>query len=213
MPVFTNGERKLLFIHIPKSAGSSVERIGRNRGWIESFSVRGHSLRETSYYKATLQHLHAEPLSQIFNFNEFDCIFTIVRNPFDRIKSEYYWQLGQGITSFKVEDWVPMMFQGYRENPFLCDNHIRPQVEFLPDSERFKLLKLEERGAEKAEEIFEHFSAYSNRSSKIKKVLASRKKHEKRSLKTPEVEYAFFKQYEKIVDFYKKDFDELGYEI
>jgi hypothetical protein len=215
MPIFTNGNRKILFIHIPKSAGSSIERIGRDKGWEESFSVRGKSLTEAAYYKATPQHFHADILRQIFDFKEFDSVFTIVRNPYDRLKSEYYWQRDQSMTNLQVDDWVSNIFQRYSENQFICDNHIRPQVEFLPDYEHLKILKLEENGVEKAKEIFVHLSEDLRKGkigAKLRKTHFGFEKREKQSVKHPKIEAMFAKNYGKIVEFYKADYDKLSYD-
>ncbi|MGF2684930.1 sulfotransferase family 2 domain-containing protein [Marinobacter sp. DUT-3] len=216
MPVFSKGEMNILFVHIPKSAGSSIERIGSDLGWEESFSVRGKALKNLEYYKATLQHLHVEPLELLLNFDNFDAIFTVVRNPFYRFKSEYYWQRAQGITDLGVGEWICDTFEKYSRNQYVYDNHIRPQVDFLSDHEKFQVFKLEEGGVDKAREVFLYLSsaqAPKNFWEKYVRPKLMLERQEKRSVKDPEVEAMFAEHYDKIVEFYKEDFSAFSYKI
>lgn len=215
MPIFSKNNKTILFIHIPKSAGSSIERIGRETGWIESFSIKGKALKEVSYCKATFQHLHADVLSVLFDFEAFDSIFTVVRNPFSRFKSEYYWQRSQGITNLEVDEWVNETFNKYSNNPYIYDNHIRPQVEFVPDYKKVEVFKLEEEGVQKAQDIFQRLSPEVSKYNSWKKKFRSnltKYKHEKRSVKNLDVEAKFQDHYEKIANFYKADFVAFSYE-
>ncbi|WP_280564786.1 sulfotransferase family 2 domain-containing protein [Chromohalobacter sp. 48-RD10] len=216
MPIFSKENKNVLFIHIPKSAGSTIEKIGADLGWSESFSVRGRSLEEIRFYKASLQHLHAKPLECLLDLEGFDSVFTIVRNPFSRLKSEYYWQLSQGITSLSVDDWVYDVFKRYSKNNYVYDNHIRPQVEFVPASVQAQVFKLEESAIESARSIFLSHSAgargIKSRAKKLTSVF-SLGAREKQSVKDPEVEARFKLHYERIVEFYKKDYSEFSYKI
>ncbi|MCL7945112.1 sulfotransferase family 2 domain-containing protein [Marinobacter sp. ATCH36] len=216
MPIFSKDEMNILFIHIPKSAGSSIERIGSDFGWRESFSVRGESLQNLEHYKATLQHLHAEPLESLLNPDKFDAIFTIVRNPFSRLKSEYYWQRSQRITDLSVTEWINDTFERYSKNHYLYDNHIRPQTEFLLDNERMKVFKLEDNGIDKAKKLFIDLSYIRGQSNFVKRKFFSRllpERQEKRSVKDRDIETEFNKHYNEVVDFYKEDFSFFSYDI
>lgn len=218
MPIFSRENKNILFLHIPKSAGSSVEMIARDLGWTESFSNRGKSLMELSHYKSSLQHLHAYPLENIFNLNEFDAIFTIVREPFSRLKSEYYWQKSQGITNLNVDDWIRDTFEKYRENNYIYDNHIRPQVDFIPSQTSLSIFKLEQEGVRKSKELmmslnYEYgFKApLSYKVNSILSFFSFSMKEQKKSTKDPVVENRFDFYYDEIFDFYKKDYVELSY--
>jgi hypothetical protein len=216
VPVFSKDEKYILFIHIPKSAGSSIERTGTELRWNESFSIRGRALKDLKYCKATLQHLHAEPLELLLNLDEFDSIFTVVRNPFSRLKSEYYWQRSQNITNIGVDEWIVGTFERYPKNRYLYDNHIRPQVEFLPDHEKLQVFKLEEGGVEKAKDIFLSLSPAPKKiKSWAKRLLTgfANERQEKRSEKDPEIEAKFAEHYEKIVEFYKEDYSAFSYKV
>jgi hypothetical protein len=210
VPIFSNGSKNILFIHIPKSAGSSIERIGTKLGWVESFSVRGKHIKDLSFYKSTLQHLHAEPLQKIFDLDKFDVVFAVVRHPFYRLKSEYYWQKSQKITNLNVDEWVADTFERYASNSYIYDNHIRPQVDFIPEIKGVKVFKLEENGVKKAQNIFLKYSPQKSKLESIKKKIISKiilDKKDKHSLKSVEIEADFEKKYDKIFDFYLKDFN------
>lgn len=216
MPIFSKGKVNLLFLHIPKSAGSTVERIAGDLGWEESFSIHGKSLEEIKYCKASLQHLHVKPLESILYFEQFDSIFTIVRNPFSRFKSEYYWQRYQGITALSVDDWVFETFEKYLKNSYIYDNHIRPQVEFIPESPRFQAFKLEEGGVDSVRELFLNFANQPISRKLYANWLPSlfrQNRQEKRSLKVPEIEERFNRHYDRIVEFYNQDYSALAYKI
>lgn len=214
MPIFSKDNKTILFLHIPKAAGSSVENIGSSLGWRESFSIRGKTLEDLKYFKASLQHLHAEPLEILLNFDEFDSIFTVVRNPFARFKSEYYWQRAQRITDLGVDEWIAETFEKYCHNSYIYDNHIRPQVEFLPDSKKLQVFKLEEGGVEEARKIFLNFSHQPGKiRSLLRRVTAhlAKEKQGKRSMKNPEIETKFAGYYDRIVEFYQKDYRAFSY--
>jgi len=214
MPIFSKSGKNILFIHIPKSAGSSVEKIGKNCGWFESFSVRGKPLSDIAYYKASLQHLHADVLGQLFFLEKFDAIFTIVRNPFDRFKSEYYWQKSQSITTLNANDWIADTLARYEKYNHIYDNHIRPQIEFIPRCGDVEVLKLEDDGVKYAANIFNRLAPSSLGWGVWRNVLRSIKSKniaEKKSVKDPVIELIFQKEQKKIVDFYKADFEAFSY--
>ena len=217
MPVFSRDGRVILYIHIPKSGGSSIEKVAKEAGWSESFSVRGKSLKELTYYKATLQHLHADILNMLFNLEEFDSIFTVVRNPFSRLKSEYYWQRSQRITRLGVDEWIDDTFTKYKKNNFIYDNHIRPQVEFVPKCNHVEIFKLEENAIEKTKHLFSKLTPKTSQCDLLKRSLIAKFSgniiQEKKSVKDPEVEAKFQIYHSDIVDLYKEDFAFFSYEI
>lgn len=224
MPIFTKNKNNILFIHIPKSGGSSIEKIGSDLGWKESFSIRGKTLSEISLYKSSFQHLHAKPLSEILNLDAFDSIFTVVRNPFNRLKSEYYWQQKQNLTNLAVDEWIEEIFSNYYRNSYIYDNHIRPQVEFIPNTKNTNVFKLEDNGIEKVKSLFLSIqnnskkerspsTFFSDKNESLKEACFVANRHEKRSIKDDSVEASFEKHYKNIVRFYKDDFFAFRYKI
>ena len=144
MAIFTKQGIKVLFIHIPKTGGTTFAEAMIDLGWEPSFYIRGKSPNELSHLKTTPQHYHSRLLKKIFNLDEFDLQLAIIRNPFERIKSEFYWQNRQGEYYPDPETWLRTAKEGYRKNKYIYDNHIRPQKHFItPAAEIFKL---EEKG-------------------------------------------------------------------
>jgi chondroitin 4-sulfotransferase 11 len=74
---------KCIFIHIPKTAGTSIEKILNTSTEADFYSIK----------PPTLQHLTwAELKDKItLDYSEF-YKFTVVRNPFERLVSEYEWR-------------------------------------------------------------------------------------------------------------------------
>ncbi|SDS19253.1 Sulfotransferase family protein [Paraoerskovia marina] len=134
MPVFVKGDRGLLFAHIPKTGGSSIEKHLQRGGW-KMYHHDGRVGKGTSNYFnwCTPQHMHGEMLEQSFRLARFSARFAVVRNPIARFQSEYAWRLGRGVdvSSDAVEKWGYGVLDRFNSNPFILGNHIRPQVEFL----------------------------------------------------------------------------------
>jgi len=211
MPVFTHDNNSILYIHIPKSGGSNIEYIASQNGWEESLSVRGKPLNQIKHYRSSPQHFHEGLLSEIFNFDEFDLVFTVVRNPFQRLKSEYYWQKTQGITSENPTAWIARVFEEYSANKYIYDNHIRPQTEFIPKSKNSKVFKLEEGAMDSVKSIFyrrnRRYSLVPFFNSHLHKNVG------KKSIKENAVEKEFEVNKKFIFEFYKEDFEILEYEL
>ncbi|MEM7619914.1 MAG: sulfotransferase family 2 domain-containing protein [Pseudomonadota bacterium] len=130
MPIFQINNKKCLFIHIPKSGGSSIEK------WLSQLSSSSFFCKHMNFHlPCTPQHFHAEIIENLFAEDYFDYIFTVCRNPFERLFSEYRYRLDlnhskeEEILSFDI--WCLQNLSKYEENHFHFDNHIRPQNEFL----------------------------------------------------------------------------------
>jgi hypothetical protein len=127
MPLFRHKNKVIFFVHIPKTGGSSVEHCLRQSGAIRAL----HYHKRLDYLECTMQHMHAE-LHEILVPEQFhDGSFAVVRHPIDRLLSEYKWRLKLGQINRKFDDWVNHTFNRYADNPYIMDNHIRPQSEFI----------------------------------------------------------------------------------
>lgn len=136
MPVFTKDNQRVLFIHVPKTAGSSVNKLFMNNGYERSYYSE--SSREPHKGLCGPQHMDAELLEEELDLSSFDYIFSIFRDPIDRHLSEFTWApwglCGRDIyTEDMFDDWCGKIFQAYKQNPYRFDNHIRPQSEFYVD--------------------------------------------------------------------------------
>lgn len=144
MPILRKDGRNILFVHVPKTGGTTIEKIFQNSGYralyLDSKVGRGsvNSLRRCSP-----QHLHAEVLQQTFRIQNFDLIFLLSRNPVARFKSEYVWRNRKSefsVDERSVENWGMRSFQNFTADPYIYDNHLRPQADFhLPGAFTYKL--------------------------------------------------------------------------
>ncbi|RPG63777.1 MAG: hypothetical protein CBC02_009815 [Flavobacteriaceae bacterium TMED42] len=127
-----NHTKKFIFVHIPKTAGSTIEAV-----FARLFSVKLHEyIKWNNELNHWDQHL---TLSEIKDtkvtsnaFTEY-FKFSIVRNPWDRIISELAWRFGVRFLegSITIQDFLSMKFK--TKNRIDPERHLIPQYEFLYD--------------------------------------------------------------------------------
>ena len=147
MPLLTLDDRTVWFAHCPKAGGTSIERVlvgiegGRvehlHWGWDKWF--RGGGWKEDRP-PCSPQHLvwtDAVPLLE----RAPDKVFAVVRDPADRLQSEWRWQrtgrrgtrLGKALARLPFSAWLPIVLAMAERNAYAFDNHLRPQSDFVPD--------------------------------------------------------------------------------
>jgi hypothetical protein len=129
MPILHSGNKKILYLHVPKTGGSSVEEMLARFGRLTLIET------QASSYPCAAQHLHKEILAGLFrDRSEFASIFMTVRHPFSRLESEYRYRISYysrpAFLIPRFERWVTNALESYENNPFIYGNHIRPQAEF-----------------------------------------------------------------------------------
>ena len=126
MPIFHHNTRgRVLFVHIPKTGGSSIEHWLRTHGYgLDKFS----SWEGGGYQHATQQIYSA--------WGEFDYEFTVVRHPLQRFVSI----LGYlGIPKDGSNAHALYVLKEFDKDNSYLGNHVRPQVQFISDkTEVFK---------------------------------------------------------------------------
>ena len=144
-------KHKIIFIHIPKCAGQSIENIFlRDLGlsWKERHPLLLRPRKANEKGPERLAHLYAEeyfkfgyiPKEKYDNFYKF----SIIRNPVDRILSEIIFQKipkknSKNIYGLEsVEEYISKVIKLDKFSDL--QRHISPQVKFLYDSETNKLL-------------------------------------------------------------------------
>ncbi|PID77346.1 MAG: hypothetical protein CSB24_02025 [Deltaproteobacteria bacterium] len=207
MPILLRDGMAVLFVHIPKCGGSSFLRGMANRGWREFLSIRGMAADQLGFMHCSPQHMHAEMLKQIVCPKRFDRIVTLVREPFFRLMSEYAWQQKQGITTLAPGIWIEHTLSEFSRNPFVCDNHIRPQNEFLLDNSL--IFKLEDDGVNQALDTVSPL--VKNGMALFFSVLKVSAKKCKQTKKSRQIMADFTSKQEQICDFYREDYERLGY--
>ncbi len=138
MPLFTNNNSRVLFIHIPKTAGTSVELM-----LCKYYAISFHSEGFIPALRVTPQHLQISDIKVMLDSSFWDYSFAIVRNPYSRLESEYFYQMDKRSLQFQkypdFSNWVLNHIDRVKKNRFHLDNHLRPQYEFIDsDVEIFK---------------------------------------------------------------------------
>ena len=126
MPVFIKDNMYVLYLHVPKTGGSTIVSFFKRNGFDIKYLDTGEPGTINKVTHCSPQHLHCADLARIFDFSKFSFIFTTVRNPMNRMKSEYLMR-NRGRVKMGFDDWVDDTLKKYGENNYLFDNHIRPQ--------------------------------------------------------------------------------------
>ena len=115
------------FAHIPKTGGSSVETAMRKAGAERAL----HFHKRLDFVRCNLQHMHAALFDTFIPPAFYDAGFCVVRHPVTRLVSEYRWRLTLNHTDSPFDDWVRTQLAAYSKDPYIFDNHLRPQHEFI----------------------------------------------------------------------------------
>ena len=146
-------ERKIIFVHIPKTAGTSVRRhLQLNHA---SFSrrigqrVNGGFVNGSCNYWATgvdLQHLTLSELLSAANVQDPQSFFkfTFLREPVSRFLSEYHWRIQREFTKEYTStldrfiDYVEDFLNGKVSDPLF--HHLIPQASFFDPQNPFDIV-------------------------------------------------------------------------
>ncbi|WP_299743953.1 sulfotransferase family 2 domain-containing protein [uncultured Tateyamaria sp.] len=140
MPLVRLDKTLIFFVHIPKTGGASVDRYLSKVGNIALWTPG-----TMQWSKCSPQHIHAELHTRMIPRGFYQHGFTILRDPVARMISEYRYramrrQSDRALPEFDI--WAIRMLQRYESNPYVLDNHIRPQSEFVSDG--LKLFRYED---------------------------------------------------------------------
>lgn len=143
MPVFFSLSQRVLFVHVPKTGGTTMERMLTT----PELTMRFRETRKTapdlmSVRRCSPQHYHGELLREVFDLSRFSYSFLIVRDPVARFRSEYLMRTRKDLRldAGSVEAWADHVLERYAADPYVLDNHLRPQSDFVvPGAEVFHL--------------------------------------------------------------------------
>ena len=203
---FQENEKPLLFIHIPKAGGSYVEKeFNKNNYKIGKFDNNKHL---KSKNKCTFWHTPVKYNKNI-NFKDYR-VFTVVRNPYDRIISEYNWKgFGEFYKKLNVSKntEINQFISKLNTNEKIYDGdcHLVPQSEYLTDYYGNKV---------------ENIIHQENLDEELEKFINKYKLNVKLSKEKNQVKKKNFTQNDLtteskniIKNYYKEDFKLLGYKI
>jgi hypothetical protein len=141
MPLFEINGRRILFIHVPKNAGTSITSL------LSQYSEARLDAKLRIYGKTFRpRHLHGELLEQMIHPGMIDYAFMVVRHPLARMFSEYHYQRRPGTAGIRwqrltgFEAWLDYSLWRSSLDPGYWENHFRPQSSFeCFDCEVFRL--------------------------------------------------------------------------
>lgn len=139
MTIFQFKGKILYYTHIPKTGGSYILNLLLKNGF-SRHSYDGNPGRNRARW-CSPQHMHYEMASGMYKWENFDYIFATVRDPQKRIISEFHEQirLGNVREDDNINEWILEALYLCNKDPFVFDNHLRPQHEFLgPNVDWFK---------------------------------------------------------------------------
>jgi hypothetical protein len=135
MPYFKNENINLLFIHIPKTGGSSIEEYIKKKYNIpldekSLFTAVGKRLNGVSYQHQTYNDIYDNKDFFNINFENNIKIMTVVRNPYNRIISDLFF-----FKLINYETKPEEVFLTIKDKFLMCkyDNHPLPQYKFVTD--------------------------------------------------------------------------------
>ena len=128
VPVFHIHGEQHLFIHIPKTGGSSIEE-----------SLAPHLEIRLKYngvppgHPCPPQHLHLAELGARCDLAAMKSKFAIIRHPIARLISEFKFRTASRNTLIDFDLWATRALRLAKSDPYYLDNHMRPQTEFVGD--------------------------------------------------------------------------------
>ena len=141
MPIFVRKACSVLYLHVPKTGGTAIEEFFARNQFRAAYLDTGGAQSLNRFRRCAPQHLHAEPIMATLRPAKFDYVFMTVRHPLARIVSEYGMRArGEGSKPPGIGPWLDQMFSRFMEDPYVAENHIRPQSAFwLPNCEVFRM--------------------------------------------------------------------------
>lgn len=141
MPVYSISGYDILFMQIPKTGSTAIAHVLSSAG-------------ETRFY-ASIQkgrrllrprHATRDLINEFYTSSMFDASIAVVRNPIDRMLSQYRYQRRKSglhkanLLSFNI--WLRMSLAQFRRDPGYRDNHFRSQLDFI--TEKCKVFRFED---------------------------------------------------------------------
>ena len=132
MPYYS--KKHILFIHIPKTGGTTIEKSLKINDIQKLYSNRTNKLLPSPFNKKSLQHQFYTTIYKYrkicsIKFNSKLKIITVVRNPYNKIMSGLFWN--KLINKYSTQEEVYHAIKKYLKGNY--DNHNVPQYKFISD--------------------------------------------------------------------------------
>lgn len=194
--------KNLLFIHIPKTGGTSITKAIYD---LSILSTIHRSSFDSPYNKISPHHQFYTTLYQYrnklnINFDNIK-IFSVVRNPYDRIISDLLWHqlIKHDFTDKQVYDVIKNNYLNRND----LDNHNQPQYKFITDENSILIKNIKIFKTEKLNESNDELNKFLGFDINIKKTRVN--KDYSRYLNKDCISL--------INEFYKKDFELFNYKL
>lgn len=200
MPVCN--QHKIIFIHVPKTAGTTIEDA-LNLFQVNNLYDKHGKLHNQS---VTRQHLYGSEILEQCKINPKDYyIFSVVRNPYDRLVSAFHFiqnqrnlYIPEKIKQMSFDNFIRCGFKMDKfERRYIFDGHLELQTNYL-DIDNINIFKFEN-----LQECFDMLSARFN--------IDNFKHCLKCTVRKPWEEYYTPELKELVYNFYKEDFDRFKY--
>lgn len=137
MPIFRCRDKLVHYAHVPKCAGSAVNRYLAARFGALAFQDEHHLMRPEAerWTRSSPQHVDRAAMAVLFPEGFVDATFTIVRHPVARVASVYAFQIEVERTiapDTRFSDWLATLPAALERDPRAFDNHIRPMDDIVP---------------------------------------------------------------------------------
>lgn len=205
MPI--NHQLKIIFVHIPKTAGTSFEYALGMHGELEKVGIIPYinqRRNKENLFGDGLQHLDARVIRRKTGRKRYDSYykFSIVRNPYDRLVSHFAWLQGKWHQQIELK---PQLF-----HKFINENSKRKGETLLPLSQCQYIIK---KGDVLVNDIF-YFEHLEEGFAKLNKQFHLNKslEHRMQSYHSIYQNYYTTEIQEFVYQYYKNDFLTFGYD-
>ncbi len=124
---------KAIFIHIPKTGGTSLEK-----SLSTSFETDNQDFGYNAGHGFWGAHEPLSLLSRKYDLSSY-LKFTIVRNPWDRLVSTYFWQHSPFKKSMSFESFINNLSFYQNQKNAQIGNHLVPQLDLLSVNEAINI--------------------------------------------------------------------------
>ena len=139
MPLFIRDGKSILYLHVPKTGGTAIEGLLQNNGFRTELFDTGARGSFNRWRRCPPQHMEAQLVDAILRPARCDYVFLTVRDPLERLLSEYRMRARTTPDIAPLPKWFEWALKRVAEDPYAFENHLRPQVDFwLPVAECFR---------------------------------------------------------------------------
>ena len=143
IPIYQTSRGLLYFAHVPRTAGTSIENRLKKEFGSPAFLDRAWKPDRSAWHRSSPQHVPWRDFLALFPLEFFCEIFSLVREPAQRLKSVYLFQKnikGTVPSDQSFSKWLRAATEEGFANSRIFDNHTLPMSLIVPlDAKVFRL--------------------------------------------------------------------------